>query len=800
MLSKTSYEKLKNFSYVQACTKFVLYPFFFKHQHQHYQSESLSSSVTPLSGPEKATALAEALAVSANSKSCTLGTQIHGCAFKLGFSNDSFSQNYLIKMYIGCGVLADGFKVFAEMPRRNLVSWTLIISGATGSGDYEMALEVYLNLTRTGLMPNEFALGSILKVCALVRACMLGMCVHSSALKIGMENNPYVGSSMLHMYAKCGVIEAARRIFEGLNIFDVGCWNAMVGAYAQSGCGFEAIKTVSLMHHKGMVMDKFTFIGALKGSSAMYDLNFGRQIHGLIVRSKMIPSTSVMNALLDMYFKNAETDCAFKIFDEMQERDIVSWNTVFSGSFQFLDVREVANLFKSFMLTSLKPNHVTFSILFRLCGNLFDLDLGFQLFSLAFHFGFCDEVHVANSLISMFSKCGAMKMAHLVFDSVPSISTDKISGCNLKYGRQALQLFCYSWELGIEANEYTFSSALEACFISENLQLSRQIHGILVKTGFVSYGYVCSSLVKVYVKLKLLEDAFNFLCELDKVDIISWSTMISALVQNGYISEGVKILNFLKEAGGQPDEFILGSILNGCARSASDHLTKSIHSFIMKTGHGANTYVTSAIIDAYAKCGDIESAEMAFDQSTKSSDVIIFNTMIMAYAHHGFVSKAMELFEKMKVENLKPNHATFVSVLSACSHMGLVDQGHTLFKSMALDYGMEPSPGNYGCLVDLLSRNGFLQDARQIIEAMPFPPWPAILRSLLNGCRIHGDRELGEWATKKLLQLVPENDAAYLLLSNVYSEYGNWEAADRLRTDMKDRGVRKDTGYSWVFI
>ncbi|KAG5521658.1 hypothetical protein RHGRI_034027 [Rhododendron griersonianum] len=134
----------------------------------------------------------------------------------------------------------------------------------------------------------------------------------------------------------------------------------------------------------------------------------------------------------------------------------------------------------------------------------------------------------------------------------------------------------------------------------------------------------------------------------------------------------------------------------------------------------------------------------------------------------------------MKLVDLKPSQATFVSIISACSHMGLVDQGHALFKSMTLDYGMEPSPDSFGSLVDLLSRNGLLQDAKHIIEAMPFKPWPAIWRSLLNGCRIHGDRELGEWAARKLCLLVLQNDAAYILLSKVYSEDGDWEGAAKL--------------------
>ena len=179
-------------------------------------------------------------------------------------------------------------------------------------------------------------------------------------------------------------------------------------------------------------------------------------------------------------------------------------------------------------------------------------------------------------------------------------------------------------------------------------------------------------------------------------------------------------------------------------------------------GYEKLVFVASALIDAYAKCGDIVNARRFFDQTSRFRDVILFNTMVLAYAHHGLVGEAVETFEKMKLAALQPSQASFVSVISACSHLGPVEQGRVFFKSMKLDYGMDPSPGNYGCLVDLFTQNGFLEDAKHVIETMPFPPLPAIWRSLLNGCRIHGNKELGEWAAEKLLQLVPENDEAYV--------------------------------------
>lgn len=768
---------------------------------RHCRTPSYSFYPNHLIGKDS-TAIATALNISASSKSFILGKQIHGHVIKLGFANEVFSQNNLIKMYFRCGVLSDGLKVFDKMPERNLVSWTLVISGANHNCEFELGLNTFVDMTRTGLLPNEFALASVMKACTSIMADESGLCIHCFSLKIGMENNPFVGCSILHMYVNGGAIDSAERVFARMDSRDVGSWNAMIGGYAQCGCGSEALNAVSSMHSRGLPMDEFTFINAFNGCSVVGALDFGRQIHGLIVKVGAEPSTSVMNSLMDMYFKNVEKESALKNFYAMQDKDVVSWNTIFTDSSQDADAREIVDLFLNFTLTGLKPTNVTFSILFRFCGEVQELDLGLQFYCLAFHFGFHDEARVSNSLISMFSRCGTTDFARLVFDSVPFKSinnwNEMISAYSLSCDLKALKIFSNLWTLGVEANECTFSSALEACVKTANLQVSRQIHGIVVKSGFASHEFVCSSLIKGYVSFGLPDNSFEFFNGLEKLNKSCWGAMISALVHHGYNFEAIKFLNDLKEDGEEPDEFILGSILNGCASIASHYLTKSVHSLVIKTRFEIQVFVASALVDAYAKCGDIESAKMAFNQSSRFADVALFNTMIIAYARQGLVKEAMEIFERMKSTNLKPSHATFVSVLSACSYMGLVDLGRTLFKSITLDYGMEPSPDNYGCLVDLLSRNGFLQEAKFVTEMIPFPPWPAIWRSLLNGCRLYGDRELGEHATKMLLHLFPENDEAYVLVSKVYSEDGNWEAAAKVRRKMINRGVQKELGCSWI--
>ncbi|KAJ4965833.1 hypothetical protein NE237_017682 [Protea cynaroides] len=772
--------------------------------HQSQVSKS-SPSLPILLEKRDPITFATALTFSSKLKSLALGHQVHVQIIKSGFSKDVFSQNNLIVMYSKCASLGCGLKLFEEMTERNVVSWTSVISGAIQNGEYEMGLEIYLDMVRAGLRPNEFALGSVLKGCASVDDLEFGLSCHCFAIKIGLENNAFVGGSVLNMYAKCGDIEPAKRVFEGVDSNDVGCWNAMIGGFALNGHWFEAMELVSSMQLKGIIMDQFTFINALKGCSDLGDLNFGRQIHGMIIRSKVEFSTSGMNSLMDMYFKSGGHNSALKIFNKMEGKDIISWNTVFTGIFLNENAREVASLFSRMLSSGLKPNHVTFSIVFRLCGALFNLLLGLQFYCLAYQFGFFNEAIIVNSLINMLFRCGESRRVHSLFEKAHTkdISTwnEMIVGYNSNFcAQEALNIFCKYWESGYEANELIFSSILGAFYRTEHQGIVRQIHGAIIKTGYGFHAFLCCSLISAYSRIGPLEDSVMAFNEIKRLDLASWGTMISAFVLRGHSYEALVLLNRLRATGEKPDEFILGSVLNSCSSIAAYHQSKCIYVLVIKTGFEKHVCVASAVIDAFAKCGEIESSWLAFNRASRYDDVVLLNTMIMAYAHHGLVAEAFEIFEKMKSANLKPSHATFVLIISACSHLGLVEEGCRVFDSISSDHGMDPTAENFGCLVDLFSRNGLLEEAKRVIEVMPFAPWPAIWRSLLSGCRIHGNRELGEWAAQQLIQLAPENDAGYVLLSKVYSEEGNWEDVSKVMRRMEERVIRKDPGYSWIEI
>ncbi|XP_072976290.1 pentatricopeptide repeat-containing protein At4g13650-like [Typha angustifolia] len=749
--------------------------------------------------------IANALSFSSLSNLPHLGTQIHAQIIKLGFSNDVFSQNNLIVMYSKCGPLDHALRVFGEMPERNVVSWTSMISGLIRNGEHEIGFQLLVDMTRSGFRPNEFTFASVMSVCSLIEAMKFGSSLHSNALKVGLDQNAYVGSSLVLMYARFGNIEAAELAFECIVYRDLACWNSMVEGYVLTGYGYDAMKTVAFMHQEQLGTDQFSYISAIKGCLITGDFNYGRQIHCLIVQNKFQSNNAVMNSLADLYFRFHMKNSAMKVFGKIQEKDVVSWNTVISRSAQEEDEREVVGLFSDMLLNGLKPNQVTLSVILRMCAAKEHISLGLQFFGFAYRSGFSDNVLVVNSIINMLTRCGLVESAYILFSGIsarnPVTWNEMIAGYGINgYSEEALQLFCNLIRMGLRADEFTYSGVLSTCNEIQDPRIYEQIHANILKFGFSSYLFVWTSLINGYAVFGLVKSSFKIFEEIEESDLVSWGAIISAFSKQGLIIEAFSLLKCLQEAGEKPDEFILASVLNASANVSVINHCKCIHSHVMKAGYERHFCVSSAVIDAYAKCGDITSSKKAFDTIPVDQDAILYNTMITAFAHHGLIMEALGLYEKMKQANLSPTQATFLALLLACNHLGLVEQGKYLFNSAKSTYGMHPAKDNFACLIDLLARKGLLEEARDIIRSMPYEPWPAVWRSLLNGCRIHGNKEMGEFAAEEILKLTPNSDAAYMLLSNIYAEDGRWEYAEETRMRMEEKGVHKVLGYSMIEI
>ncbi|CAN1285237.1 Pentatricopeptide repeat-containing protein At4g13650 [Linum perenne] len=288
---------------------------------------------------------------------------------------------------------------------------------------------------------------------------------------------------------------------------------------------------------------------------------------------------------------------------------------------------------------------------------------------------------------------------------------------------------------------------------------------------------------------------------LDWKDSVSWVAMIAGFSQNGLGAEAVHIFSEMHVKGLIPNQFTYPSILRTCTSLGALDLGEQIHTLVIKTERGFDSEIeiSNALITMYAKCGSISDAKRKFLEMPEKSD-ISWNAMITAYSQHGDGLEAVDHFENMKQTGALPNHVTFVGVLTACSHVGLVNEGLCYFESMSKEYGLVPKPEHYACVVDLLSRAGLLSRAKKFVEEMPIKPDAMVWRTLLSACVVHKDVELGEVAAQHLLDLEPEDSATYVLLSNMYAVSRKWNYRDRTRQMMKNRRVKKEPGRSWIEV
>jgi pentatricopeptide repeat protein len=308
-----------------------------------------------------------------------------------------------------------------------------------------------------------------------------------------------------------------------------------------------------------------------------------------------------------------------------------------------------------------------------------------------------------------------------------------------------------------------------------------------------------NTVIAGYAQNGSIEDASQLFGRMPEKDVISWNTMIAAYAQIGHGEEAMKLFCQMQRVGVRPIQTTFTSLLSASASLASIEQGKQHHTYIFKIGFSSEVFVGNALIAMYAKCGHIDDARQVLDEMPER-DVVSWNSLITGFALHGRGKEALQLFEQMQLLDIKPNNTTFIGILSACSHAGLVDEGWQYFYSMNRDNCITPTAGHYACMVDLLARAGCLKEAEEFIDEMPFKLDAVAWGSLLGACRVHVNTEVAKRAAEHLFELEPENAGTYVLLSNIYAAAGRWNDAAKIRILMKDRGVKKKPGCSWIKV
>ncbi|KAK0597806.1 hypothetical protein LWI29_028752 [Acer saccharum] len=529
------------------------------------------------------------------------------------------------------------------------------------------------------------------------------------------------------------------------------------------------------------------------------------------------------NWLITKLSREGKISEARKVFDEMPEKDVITWTAVITGYIKCELIEEARRLFDR---VDSRKNVVTWTAMvggyMRLkrvieADQLFwempiknvvswnimidgyirngMIDMGLKIFNKM------SEKNVVswNTIITAMAQCGRIEEAKGLFDMMPKrdvISWTTMVAGLARNGRvdEARLVFdrmpernVVSWNAMVTG--YAWNMRLDEAFdLFERMPERNLPSWNTMITGFIENG-----------EFRRARELFDMMPE---KNVVSWTAMISGYVKDGQSEEALKVfLKMLMDARVRPNEGTYVTILSACSDLAGLCEGQQIHQMISKTVYQGNTFVLSALINMYSKCGVLSTARKIFDEGLLSKrDLVSWNGMIAAYAHHGRGREAINLFNQMQDLGFKPDDVTYVGLLSACSHAGLVNDGRKYFNDLVKDTSIKIREDHYACFVDLCGRAGRVKEAYDFIEQLGCKPSASVWGALLAGCNVHGDLNIGKHAAKELSEMEPENAGSYLLLSNIYASTGKWRDAARVRLKMKDKGLKKQPGCSWIEV
>ncbi|RRT65712.1 hypothetical protein B296_00040882 [Ensete ventricosum] len=603
--------------------------------------------------------------------------------------------NKAITAHMRHGRMAAAAAIFRRMPRRTTVSWNAMLSGYLSNGCFSLALRLFDAIPDPDLVSFN---------------------------------------TMIHGHVVKRDLASARRLFDQMAVKDTVTWNTMISAYAQSGLVEEAREIFDRTPHKNAI--------SWNGILAAYVQNGRLEVARLLFDSNSDWDTVSWNAMIAGYVQRRRLAEAQQLFDRMPERDIVSWNTLISGYAQNGDMSVATRLFDE------SPSR---------------------------------DVFTWTAMVSGYAQNGMLEDARRVFDAMP------------------------------KRNSVSWNAMIAAYVQCQKMDQAKELFDVMPCRNVNSW----NTLITGYAQAGMVEQARWIFDTMPQRDSVSWAAMIAGYSQGGSSEEALQLFIEMGRYGERINRSSFTSVLSTCADIAMLECGKQVHGRLVKAGYGMGCFVGNALLAMYCKCGSIYEAYEAFEDM-KEKDVVSWNTMIAGYARHGYGKEALKVFNLMRMTDTQPDYVTMVigfvvnilqallhytcsvGVLSACSHAGLVDKGINYFYTMHRDFGVTATAEHYTCMIDLLGRAGRLDDAQALMKDMPFEPDATMWGALLGASRIHRNTELGEKAATKIFEMEPDNAGMYVLLSNLYATSGKWGNVNKMRVMMRERGVKKVPGFSWI--
>eukprot|EP00257_Ricinus_communis_P021958 XP_015581556.1 pentatricopeptide repeat-containing protein At1g08070, chloroplastic [Ricinus communis] len=530
-----------------------------------------------------------------------------------------------------------------------------------------------------------------------------------------------------------------------------------------------------------------------------------KQVHAHLLKTRRHLDSTVTENLLEsaaIILPATTMEYALSIFDNIDGPDSSAYNIMIRAFTLKRSPQKALAFFKQMLEEAVAFDEFTFPCTLKACSRLRGRKEGKQIHAQIVKYGFGSNCIVLNTLIHMYANCGEIEIARNMFDGMSERDifawNSMFSGyVKSGYYEDTVRLFEEMRELGVGFNDITLISVLAACGRLADVELGEWIAKYVRVNGLDRNMNLVTALVDMYAKCGEVDKARRLFDQMDGRDVVAWSAMISGYSQARRCQEAVDLFNEMQMANLDPNEVTMVSVLSCCAALGALGTGKWIHLYIKRKGMNLTVTLGTALVDFYGKCGLVDSAIEVF-QLMPVKNVYSWTALIQGLANNGQGKRALEYYQLMRESNVEPNDVTFIGVLSACSHVGLVDEGREFFDSMSKEFSIQPRMEHYGCMVDILGRAALIEEAYLFIKKMPIPANAVIWRTLLASCRAHKNVEVGEEVVEHLVSLEPMHSGDYILLSNIYASVGRWEDAMRTRNHMKEKGIKKTPGCSLI--
>ncbi|KAI5603647.1 hypothetical protein BDE02_01G232700 [Populus trichocarpa] len=733
------------------------------------------------------------------------GRRVHSSIQGTNLIKDVRVGTAVVDFYCKCGLLEEANQLFGQMTQRDLVLWNAMISGFVGCGFYGEAIGLFRKMKSEGFELNSRTLVALILACEGLLELRLGKEIHGYWLRNGyFDCHPHVGTALIGFYLNFDV-RVSSLVFDLMVMRSEVSWNAMITGFLDSGDSVKALELFVRMLEDGVKTDLVTILVVVQACAEFGYLKLGMQIHQMAIKFSYSNDLFIVNALLNMYSKISSSELARKLFDITTVRDAALWNSMISAYIEYGCYEEASDVFNR-MREEISPDERTIVVMLSLCRELDDgLKKGKSLHAHACKSGMRMDVSIGNAFLIMYTDLNCVEAAWKVFSVMSDV--DVISYNTLILALASAHLRGEAWELfqimqasQVEPNSHTMISLLAACGDETCLKIGRSIHGFSIKHGFEINLPLNTALTDMYMNCGDEPKARSLFEACLARDLISWNAMISSYIKINQSNEALLFFNrMISEV--EPNVITILNVLSTCTDLANLPQGRCLHGYAIRrfSPSDSNVSLANAIITMYTRCGSMLTAEKIF-KSLPKRNIISWNAMITGYGTHGRGYDAIIAFKQMLEEGFQPNEVTFLSVLSACRHAGMIEQGLELFYSMVQDFKMIPALEHYGCVVDLLGRGGCLDEAREFINSMPIEPDASVWRALLSACRFHSNPKLASAIFENLVKLEPANAGNYVLLSNIYAEAGHWSEVRQIRTFLKEKGLRKPPGTSWIIV